>query len=153
VRKYGLSAAAGLLVVLVVLAAGCGARASALSHTCSATDRAFINTAQLNMASLGLWADEYKSGDAKAQDVISEAHSAAQAIAASAPEDPSLQQTRALMNSMFNEYARAVWAHWKNKDASSHLVRAYGLADFAHDVLINAEPALKARGCDVSQLL
>jgi hypothetical protein len=33
------------------------------------------------------------------------------------------------------------------------MLRAYGLANFAHDVLSQAEPALAARGCNVSSLL
>ncbi len=145
--------AAGLLTGVVLLASGCGARATAAAHVCSPTDRAFINTAQLNITSLGLWADDYKSGDAKAPQVIGEAHDAARTMLSTAPADPSLRETRALMNSMFNEYARAVWAHWKNEDAAPHLVRAYGLASFAHDVLVEAQPALQAHGCDVSPLL
>ena len=137
----------------MLLASGCGSRATAVAHVCSPTDRAFINAAQLNITSLGLWADEYKSGDIKAADVIGEAHTAAQMMLDAQPADPSLRQTRALLNSMFNEYARAVWAHSKKQDAAPHLVRAYGLANFAHDVLTEAEPALKAHGCDVSPLL
>jgi hypothetical protein len=33
------------------------------------------------------------------------------------------------------------------------MMRAYGLANFAHDVLVQAQPALAARGCSVAALL
>jgi len=138
---------------VLLLASSCGAKAAPAAHTCSVTDRQFINTVQLNMTSLGLWADEYKSGDMNAADVVHEARDAATIVHDTQPVDPSLKTTRSLLNAMFNEYARAVWAHARNRDASGHLYRAYGLADFAHDVLVQAEPALKARGCDVSSLV
>ena len=57
------------------------------------------------------------------------------------------------MGAMFTEYARAMNAEAKHKDAGPHIQRSYGLANFAHDVLVQAEPGLKARGCDVSPLL
>jgi hypothetical protein len=155
--RNGLLAAGLLLAFFALLAPGFGfggtKAAAATQHVCSATDRAFINTAQVNITSLGLWADQYKSGDAKASDVIREAQDAAKVVLATDPADPSLLQTRALLNSMFNEYARAVAARSKKKDAAPHLVRAYGLASFAHDVLLQAAPALKSHGCDVSPLL
>jgi hypothetical protein len=33
------------------------------------------------------------------------------------------------------------------------MYRAYGLANFAHEVLAEAQPELRRRGCDVSSLL
>jgi hypothetical protein len=33
------------------------------------------------------------------------------------------------------------------------MYRAYGLANFAHDVLVQAQPDLLERGCDVGPLL
>ena len=57
------------------------------------------------------------------------------------------------MGAMFSEYSRAMTAEAKHKDAGPHIQRSYGLANFAHDVLVQAEPGLKARGCDVSPLL
>jgi hypothetical protein len=41
----------------------------------------------------------------------------------------------------------------KKRDAAPHIYRAYGLANFAHDVLVDAAPELQRRGCDVSSLL
>ena len=41
----------------------------------------------------------------------------------------------------------------KRKDAAPHMYRAYGLANFAFDVLSDAEPELRRRGCDISGLL
>ena len=57
------------------------------------------------------------------------------------------------MAGMLTEYGRAMLAKSKQKDASSHMYRAYGLANFAHDTLVDAEPELRRRGCDVSGLL
>ena len=42
-------------------------------------------------------------------------------------------------------------AHHGN--AGPHMYRAYGLANYAHDVLSRAQPALKVRGCDLTDLL
>jgi hypothetical protein len=41
----------------------------------------------------------------------------------------------------------------KHGEAGNHIFHAYGLANFAHDVLLKAEPALGKRGCDVAALL
>ena len=153
VHIRGLLAAGLATGAVLVVTAGCGAKASAAPHTCTPVDRQFINTVQLNMASLGLWADEYKSGDMVAADVVQQAHNAATIVGDTTPIDPSLKTTRSLLNAMFNEYARAIQADAKHRDASQHLYRAYGLADFAHEVLVQAEPALKARGCDITALL
>ena len=57
------------------------------------------------------------------------------------------------MGAMFSEYARAMTAQAKHKDAGQHIQRSYGLANFAHDVLEQAATGLKARGCDVAPLL
>jgi hypothetical protein len=54
---------------------------------------------------------------------------------------------------MFNEYGEAVILHAKGKDAGERMYRAYGLANFARDVLAEAQPALQPQGCDVAALL
>jgi hypothetical protein len=41
----------------------------------------------------------------------------------------------------------------RGRDAGKHIFHAYGLANFAHDVLAEAEPGLAKRGCDVAPLL
>ena len=124
-----------------------------VAHTCSATDRAFLNTATLNLAAIGEWGEEYAQGGAQPGEVVAEAQRAAVRVAAVTPTDPSLQQARRLMSGMFVEYAKAIQAKSRNRDAAHYLVRAYGLANFARDVLVQAKPGLSARGCDVSSLL
>jgi len=150
VRLRGLSAA-GLCATLAVLAAGCGQ--ARLAHTCSATDKQFISTAQLNIASLDLWAQQYLSGAVKAAVVVGQAEAAAATISRMEPRDPALAKTRRLLDAMFTEYGRAIQARARHRDAGPHMYRAYGLANFAHDVLVQAQPGLKAQGCDVAPLL
>ena len=57
------------------------------------------------------------------------------------------------MVGMLAEYAKAVQLQERHGNAGPHMYRAYGLANYAHGVLENAQPALSARGCDLSQLL
>ena len=148
-----LTAAGVALATLCVVAAASGRPAPPSGHTCSATDRQFIDVAQLNMTSLGAWSEDYMSGDADGADVVAEAHRAQKRVGATSPSDPSLTQTRALMLAMFGEYARAIQAKEREKESGQFIFRAYGLANFAHDVLVQAKPALLARGCNVASLL
>jgi hypothetical protein len=124
-----------------------------VAHTCSVTDHAFIETAKTNMAAIDLWGQQYLDGDAEPTDVADEAGRAAKIVGATKPTDPSLTQTRKLLVGMFTEYRRAMEAEAKKGDAGDHIFHAYGLANFAHDVLVQAEPALGRRGCDVAALL
>jgi hypothetical protein len=147
--------AAGLVVAAVVLVAGGRAAPTrgGVSHTCSATDRQFISAAELNISSVGLFGESYLRGEAQAKEVVGAAFDASDALEATDPRDTSLSSARLLMRSMFVEYARAVRAHAKGKDAGKHMYRAYSLANFAHEVLADAEPSLAKRGCDVKDLL
>jgi hypothetical protein len=122
-------------------------------HTCSATDRQFISVAQLNMAALGSLSEDYLRGDAKASDVMEQTSSSLVVLANTNPSDPSLSKTRAIMRAMFVEYGKAIKADEKKKDPGKFIYRAYGFANFAHDVLSQARPALLKRGCDVGPLL
>jgi hypothetical protein len=155
--KPRITAAAGLAVAifavasLVVLNTGTGK--AAVSHTCSATDRQFLGTAQLNMAALGTLSQDYLQGDAQADDVIMQADSAVASLLNTNPSDPSLSKTRTILRAMFLEYGRAIRADKHERDPGKYIYRAYGLANFAHDVLAGAKPALAKRGCDVSPLL
>jgi hypothetical protein len=126
---------------------------AAVVHTCSATDRQFIGVAQLNMAALGSLSEDYLRGDAKADDVIQQTQSSVVVMHNTNPSDPSLSKTRAILRAMFVEYGRAIRADKQKKDPGKYIYRAYGLANFAHDILQNAKPALAKRGCDVSPLL
>jgi hypothetical protein len=155
--KPRFSAAAGLAFAIfatgaLVLLLGGNGRA-AVSHTCSATDRQFMSVAQLNMAALGSLSQDYLHGDAKPADVIDQTQSAEMGIANTNPSDPSLSKTRAIMRAMFVEYGRAIRADQHHKDPGKYIYRAYGLANFAHDVLSDAKPGLMKRGCDVTPLL
>ena len=155
--KPRITAAAGLAVAifamasLVLLVGGKGN--AAVVHTCSATDRQFIGAAQLNMAALGSLSEDYLRGDAKADEVIEQTQSSVIVLRNTNPSDPSLSRTRLILRAMFLEYGRAIRADKRKKDPGQYIYRAYGLANFAHDILQSAKPALAKRGCDVSPLL
>jgi hypothetical protein len=156
--KPRITAAAGLAVAIfatgsLLLLLGGNGKAAVVHHTCSATDRQFLGAAQLNMAALGTLSSDYLQGDAKADDVIMETDSAILSLRNTDPSDPSLSKTRAILRAMFLEYGRAIRADKHHHDPGKYIYRAYGLANFAHDVLTQAQPALAQRGCDVTPLL
>ena len=101
------------------------------------------------MTTLGTFGRDYVAGDADAKDVIQVAQRAALSVERTKPTDPSLARTRLLINGMFVEYGRAIRARVRNRDAGTHMFRAYGLANFAHEVLAEAQPGLRERGCAV----
>jgi hypothetical protein len=155
--KPRFSAAAGLTLAIIVaaslvLALG-GTGRAAVSHTCSVTDRQFMNVAQLNMAALGSLSQDYLHGDAKPAEVLDQTKTSIVAVGNTNPTDPSLSKTRAILRAMFVEYGRAIRADAKHRDPGKYIYRAYGLANFAHDILSDAQPGLMKRGCDVSPLL
>jgi hypothetical protein len=146
--------AAGLALLLAASLLATGGRANAtVAHTCSATDRQFIRKVELNMASLGFFSEQYRNGEATEQEVVAEARKAARRIEKLNPSDPSLQKTRSLVAAMFVAYGRAMEAKAADEDAGPHMYRAYGLANFAYNVLTEAAPGLRRHGCDVSPLL
>src|SRR3982750_1848971 len=100
-----------------------------LTHTCSATDRQFIEDARTNMTALELWSEQYQSGDASAEDVVGQAHAAAKIMRGAGPTDFSLRQTQHLVIGMLNEYARGVQTHERHGNAGPQMYRAYGLAN------------------------
>jgi hypothetical protein len=152
-----ITAAAGLAVAIVAVSSSAlllgGNSNAAVRHTCSATDRQFLGAAQLNMAALGTLSQDYLQGDAEADDVIMQADSAVTSLLNTNPSDPSLSKTRTILRAMFLNYGRAIRADKHHHDPGKYIYRAYGLANFAHDVLSKARPALAERGCDVSPLL
>jgi hypothetical protein len=154
VRRLGLTAAGLLVIVTVALALVTNGRARPnLVHTCSATDRQFIEAARTNMTALELWSEQYESGDASAEDVAGQAKAAAKIMRGAGPTDFSLHQTQRLVVGMLNEYAQGVQLHEKHRDAGPTMYRAYGLANFAHTVLLRAQRPLAKLGCDVRPLL
>ena len=155
--KPRITAAAGLAVAIFVVASlvvlNSGTSKAAVSHTCSATDRQFLGAAELNMAALGTLSQDYLQGDAQADDVILQTDSAVTSLLNTNPSDPSLSKTQKILRAMFVEYGRAIRADKHHHDPGKYIYRAYGLANFAHDILSQAKPALAERGCDVSPLL
>ena len=155
--KPRITAAAGLVCAVAVLGTfmlfvGGNGHAQTI-HTCSATDRQFIDTAQLNMAALGSIAEDYLHGDAKAGEVLQTTQDSLRAIEGTGPSDPSLSKTRAILAAMFTEYGKAVHAKESGRDSGPAIARAYTLANTAHELLEQARPALKSRGCDPAPLL
>src|SRR6188472_899313 len=116
--RIGLTAAGVLAVLLLALVHVTNGRARpTTAHTCSATDRQFIETARTNMTALELWSEQYQSGDASESEVVGEADSAAKIMRGTGPTDYSLQQTRRLVVGMLNEYAKAMQVKEKHGDA------------------------------------
>jgi citrate lyase gamma subunit len=154
-RRIGLTAAGLLAMVTIALALVTSGRArpNLAIHTCSATDRQFIETARTNMTALGLWSEQYESGDAGGAELVKQARAGAKIVRATGPTDSSLQQTRRLLVGMLTEYARAVQLQDRNGNAGPHMYRAYGLANYAHTVLMRAEQPLFKLGCDIRPLL
>ena len=155
VRRIGLSAAGLLVIVAIALALVTNGRARPDQgvHTCSATDRQFIEAARTNMTALELWSEQYQSGDASADDVVGQARAAAKIMRGTGPTDFSLRQAQRLVIGMLSEYAKGVQLHERKRDAGPTMYRAYGLANFAHTVLLRAERPLDKLGCDVQPLL
>jgi hypothetical protein len=137
----------------LVLFVGGKGTAAPMKYTCTPTDRQFIGAAQLNMAALGSLSEDYLRGDAKAAEVIDQSETAVTAMVNANPSDASLSKTRTILRAMFSEYGRAIRADARNKNPGKYIYRAYGLANFAHDILAQAQPGLAKRGCDVSPLL
>ncbi|HSB39614.1 MAG TPA: hypothetical protein VLD13_11040 [Gaiellaceae bacterium] len=153
-RRIGLTAAGLLVMVTLALSLVTSGRARPSTvHTCSATDRQFIETARTNMAALELWSEQYQTGDATGDDLVGEARAAAKIVRGSQPTDYSLQQTRRLVIGMLSEYAKAVGLQERHGEAGPTMYRAYGLANFAHTVLVRARSPLAHLGCDVRPLL
>ena len=106
------------------------------------------------MTAFTLWSDGFRSGELEADEVAQEADDAARRVGYVKPQDPSLKLSQQLIDGMFREYGQAVSLAAKERErAGAHMHRAYGLADFARAVLLEAQPELSKRGCDVAPLL
>jgi hypothetical protein len=138
---------------LLVCAIGCSGARESQEHSCGATDQKFIQTASVDVTALGVLNADYQSGFAEPDDVAQQAFDAAKRVTHVEPNDFSLRTAQRYLDGMFREYGEAVTMQAKGKDASDRMYRAYGLANFAHDVLVQAQPALLKRGCDVGPLL
>ena len=101
------------------------------------------------MTALGLWADQYQSGDADGADVVTQAKAGAKIVRGMGPTDSTLAQTQRLLVGMLTEYAKAVQIQERHGNAGPHMYRAYGLANYAHTVLSRGRGPLLKLGCDV----
>ena len=154
VRGIGVTAAALVLAFGIGFAMRGGDGGTAYAHSCSATDKRFIQAASTDMTALALWADGYRAGELDADEVARQASDAAKRVGYVKPRDPALKLSQRLINEMFVEYEQAISLGPKEKDrAGRHMHRAYGLANFAREVLVQAQPALAREGCDVTPLL
>jgi hypothetical protein len=124
-----------------------------VTHTCSVTDKQFIQTVRSNMTQLAYWSDALVKDDVAPGVVVKQAKAEADQVDATAPSDPTLEQTRSLLRSMFTAYGRAVAAKTHGGNAGMHMHTAYTLANDVHDLLAGAQPELAARGCDPALLL
>jgi hypothetical protein len=138
---------------LLACTSACGGSGAALGHSCGATDKSFIQTASVDVTALGALSVDYQSGQADPDEVAQQAFDAAKRVTHVKPRDPSLRTAQKYLDAMFNEYGTAVTLQGAGKDAGERMYRAYGLANFAHDVLVQAQPELLQRGCDVGPLL
>lgn len=149
-----MTAAALVLAFGIGFAMRGGGGEAAYAHSCSATDKRFIQAASTDMTALAVWADGYRAGELDADEVARQASDAARRVGYVKPRDPSLKLSQRLINAMFVEYGEAVTVGKKEKKrAGLHMHRAYGLANFAREVLVQAQPGLAREGCDVTPLL
>ena len=102
---------------------------------------------------IGNRGQECLAGDVDGRVVIREAKEAAQRVGRTQPTDPALRRTQLVMGAMLFEYGKAIRAREAGRDAGPPMYRAYGLANFAHTVLLQAEQPLGRLGCDVQPLL
>ncbi len=123
-----------------------------VEHTCSAADKQFIQTVSSNLTQLFYWSDSLASGDVEPAVVVRQARSEAEQIEATRPTDPTLAQTRGLLRVMFVEYGRAVYAKYHKGNAGKHMGASYAFANDVHNLLVEAQPQLAAKGCDVAPL-
>jgi hypothetical protein len=138
---------------LLACAAGCAGSSEARGHSCGAMDKSFIATASIDVTALGSLTADYQSGLAGPDEVAQEAFDAAKRVTHVKPRDPSLRTAQKYLDGMFREYGEAVTLQAKGEDGGERMYRAYGLANFAHDVLAQAQAALLSKGCDVEPLL
>jgi outer membrane murein-binding lipoprotein Lpp len=124
-----------------------------VTHTCSAPDHQFLNTVSSNMQQLTYWSDSLVQDDVEPAVVIKQAKAEAAQVDATRPTDPTFEQTRGLLRSMFTAYARAIYAKTHGGNAGVPMRSAYMLANGVHDLLAGAQADLAARGCDPTVLL
>jgi hypothetical protein len=149
----------GVIVLLLgaasvfVAAQGHSSASASIEHTCGLTDHQFIAEYQVEIESVGMYGSDYLNGQAKASDVIAATNEATQVVRDTNPYDPSLATVRQLAPGMFSAYADAVRARERGGTAARQMYLAYTVGARVRDVLREAEPGLRAAGCDVADLL
>jgi hypothetical protein len=123
------------------------------ADTCSAADKQYLGTVQSNMTQLQYWSDSLQSGDATPSLVMKQAQSEAAQIWATGPTDPFLNTSRSLLRKMFIEYAAAVKAKALGNSPGAHVRTVYTLANDVHELLVQAQPGMTAKGCNLAPLL
>ena len=143
-----------MAAALALTTGACTGSQAAAEHSCGALDKRFLQTAGVNMTALGIWASGYQDGSIEPAEMVAQARDAARRVSFAEPHDPSLRRAQVLIDAMFLEYGDAVAQVAKGKpDAGKRMFRAYGLATFAREILVEAQPELAKRGCDVTPLL
>jgi hypothetical protein len=137
----------------ILASAGRSSAPARIQHTCGLTDREFLSNYQVQLAAVGMYADDYLHGSAKAQEVIDTAREAARVVRTSAPQDPSLLVVRQYAPAMFVEFGRAVKARSAGRNAAPAMYRSYSIRAHVNEILREAQPGLVARGCTVADLL
>jgi hypothetical protein len=141
-----------IALFLLACAAGCSGSSEARGHSCGATDKSFIATASVDVTALGSLTADYQSGLAGPDEVAQEAFASAERVTHVKPRDPSLRTAQKYLDGMFREYGEAVTLQGKGEDGLERMYRAYGLANFAHDVFAQAQTELLAKGSDFGPL-
>ena len=137
----------------VLASTGRSSAPAPVQHTCGLTDRQFLSNYQVQLASVGMYGNDYLAGGTDAKEVIGAAKEAARIVRTSAPFDPSLMIVRHYAPAMFLEFGRAVRARAAGKNASPAMYRSYSISTHVTEVLRDAQPGLAAVGCDISDLL
>src|SRR2546430_17566417 len=91
-RRFALYGLGLLLASALALTYATSSRAKSggpVSHTCSVTDRAFINGAKTNVDAVDLWGQQYPDGDAGPADVAAGCARAGEIGGAPAPTERS----------------------------------------------------------------
>jgi hypothetical protein len=123
------------------------------AHTCSVADKQFLITVASNMTQLGYWADSLISGEATPALVIKQARAEALQIDGTRPTDRSMLTARSLVRKVFLEYAAAVKAKALGSSPGEHIRTVYTLANNVHELLVQAQPGMTAKGCNLAPLL
>jgi hypothetical protein len=151
--RLGVLVLALVSVGAILASAGRSSAPAPVRHTCGMTDRQFLSNYQVQMASVGMYGDDFLAGAVDAREVIVAAKEAARVVRTSAPFDPSLMVVRHYAPAMFLEFGRAVKARAAGKNAGPAMYRSYSISTHVREVLREAQPGLAAAGCDVSDLL